>query len=162
MAVVGDGVVGDVVHLLGEGHHDFEVLTRAAVKANLSLDVGFEAPHEGAPPFGRAQVRDLQHQLVEAGDVAGDRIGLADGSKLVEHVVIVRGRGVSGDEVPGEGIPVQPRGEASLVPGGAQGAQPLGVGVSQVCARDHDALVRSGVGGCVECQRNCSASAFVG
>ncbi len=64
VAAVGDGVVGDVVHLLGEGHHGFEVLALAAVEVHLSLDVGFEAPHEGAPPLGRAQVRDLQHQLV--------------------------------------------------------------------------------------------------
>ena len=87
---------------------------------------------------------------LEAGDVAGDRTRLVDGSELVAHVVIVRGRGVPGGEVPGEGSPVQPCGEASLVPAGAQGALPLGVRVSQVCARDHDALVRSGVEGCVE------------
>ncbi len=39
---VGDGVVGDVVHLLGEGHHGFEVLALAAVEVDLSLKVGFE------------------------------------------------------------------------------------------------------------------------
>ena len=64
VAAVGDGVVGDVVHLLGEGHHGFEVLALAAVEVHLSLDEGFEAPHIGAPPLGRAQVEDLQHQLV--------------------------------------------------------------------------------------------------
>ena len=53
---------------------------------------------------------------------------MVDGRKPVAHDVIVRCRGVSGSELAGEGGPVQPLGEASVLPGGAQGAQPLGVG----------------------------------
>ena len=56
-------------------------------------------------------------------------------------------RGVPGGELAGEGGPVQPLGEASTLPGGAQGAQPLGVGVSQVGAGDHNPLVRGVVAG---------------
>ena len=141
------GVVGDVVHLLGEGHQGLEVLAIAAVEMHLCLDVGFEAPHEGAPLLSCAQVRDLQHQLVEGGDVMGHRAGLAHGREPIAHYVIVRGRGVPGGELAGEGGPVQPHGEASTLPGGAQGAQPLGVGVSQVGAGDHNPLVRGGVAG---------------
>ena len=81
------GVEGDVVQLFGEGHQGLEVLAVAAVEVHLRLDVGFEAPHEGAPLLSCAQVRDLQQQLVEGGDVMGHRAGLVDGREPVAHYV---------------------------------------------------------------------------
>ena len=57
VAAVGDGVVGDVVHLLSEGHQGLKVLALTAVEVHLRLDVGFENPQEGAPPLSRAVSR---------------------------------------------------------------------------------------------------------